>query len=78
MQWKGLYKERNPFKKRDEHSIERERERERERKLYLIVKISALTVNEKSILGLARGRMSTELVFFLSILIVSILLSQSL
>ena len=51
MQWKGLYKERNPFKKMDEHS--RERERERERKLYLIVKISALTVNEKSILGLA-------------------------
>ena len=31
MQWKGLYKERNPFKKMDEHSIERERERERER-----------------------------------------------
>ena len=29
MQWKGLYKERNPFKKMDEHSIEREREREK-------------------------------------------------
>ena len=76
MQWKGLYKERNPFKKMDEHSIERERERER--KLYLIVKISALTVNEKSILGLARGRMYTELVFLLFILIMSVLLSQSL
>ena len=74
MQWKGLYKERNPFKKMDEHSIERERERE----LYLIVKISALTVNEKSILGLARGRMYTELVFLLFILIMSVLLSQSL
>ena len=45
MQWEGLYKERNPFRKRDEHSTEKERER----KLTLTVKRSTLTVNEQSL-----------------------------
>ena len=45
MQWEGLYQERNPFTKRDEHSTEKERER----KLTLTVKRSTLTVNEQSL-----------------------------
>ena len=70
MQWKRLYKERNPLERGDEHSPikktkrERERERERERANDHSIKISLLLINERSILRLARGRVYIEFLFF--------------
>ena len=74
MQWEGLYKERNPTRKEEEHSTEKERER----KLTLTIKGSTLTFNEQSILRPARGRIYTKFVSLLFMIIALILLSSSL
>ena len=74
MQWKGLYKERNPSRKWDGQFTNEKRERNKD----LTVKISVLTVNEQSILKPARGRIYTEFVLFLFMLIALVLLSSSL
>ena len=47
--------------------------RERERELYLIVKISTLTVNKKSLLGSTRGRVYIESLLLSFTLVLSIL-----
>ena len=66
MQWKRLYKERNPLERGDEHSPikKTKRERERERANDHSIKISLLLINERSILRLARGRVYIEFLFF--------------
>ena len=54
MQWNGLYKEKNPIERENEHlTRERERERERERAQHHSVNTSLLFINEKPILKLA-------------------------
>ena len=52
MQWNGLYKEKNPTERGNEH-LTRERERERERAQHHSVNTSLLFINEKPILKLA-------------------------
>ena len=74
IQWEGLYKERNPFRKGDEHSTEKERER----KLTLTVKRSTLIVNEQSLPEPAQGRIYTKFVCLLFMIIALVLLSSSL
>ena len=74
IQWEGLYKERNPFRKGDEHSTEKERER----KLTLTIKRSTLIVNEQSLPEPAQGRIYTKFVSVLFILNVLVLLSSNL
>ena len=79
MQWERLYKERNPSRKRGEHSTKREREREREKKkLKFTVKESALTINDQPLLGPARGRIYIEFVSLSFILTALVLLSSNL
>ena len=60
MQWNGLYKEKNPTERGNEHLTrerererEKERERERERAQHHSVNTSLLFINEKPNLGLA-------------------------
>ena len=72
MQWERLYKERNPSRKRGEHSTNGERE------LKFTVKESTLTINDQPLLGLARGRIYIEFVSLLFILTALVLLSSNL
>ena len=75
MQRKGLYKERNPSKKGDEHSTEENTKRESKGSN---CKTSPLRFNEKPVLKLGRGRIYAELEFLSFILITLVLLVLSL
>ena len=71
---KGYIRKRTPQKKGDEHFTRKNRERERERVKDHTIRTSPLPINEKPILGLARGRIYTELLFLSFILIILVIL----
>jgi len=62
MQWKGLYKERNPSRKWDGQFTNEKRERNKD----LTVKISVLTVNEHPSSDLPEEEFTMNLCFFCS------------